>query len=128
VSTYPGKTDLLMVWVDMEIKHAKATGENEGVRALLSRKLCVGGPSGAGGGKAMGMGMGRVKVKPKVARLLFKKWLDWEEKYGDESGVDKVKQMAAEFAGEVKRAKEKEDGAERVIGERRKYLIQETVE
>lgn len=126
-----------MVWVDMEIKHAKATGENEGVRALLSRRLCVGGPSGSsgarGGGKATGGGgeaVGRVKVKPKVAKVLFKKWLDWEEKYGDKKGIDNVKKMAAEFTEELKRAKEKEGGGGGGVrvDESRKYLIQETVE
>lgn len=127
MSTYPGKTDLLMVWVDMEIKHAKAAGEREGVRALLSRRLCVG---GLGGGKAMGTGegVGRVKVKPKVAKVLFKKWLDWEEKYGDKSGINKVKQMAADFTEEVKRAKAKEGSGGVRVDESRKYLIQKAVE
>ena len=124
MSTYPGKTDLLMVWVDMEIKHAKAVGEKEGVRALLSRKLCVGGGS-SGAGRGTAIGMERVKVKPKVAKVLFKKWLDWEEKFGGGSGTDKVKQMAAEFAEELRRAKEKEEGSSQRVDEGRKHLIQE---
>ncbi|KAF8477409.1 hypothetical protein BDZ91DRAFT_774053 [Kalaharituber pfeilii] len=80
-STYPGKSDLLMVWVDMEMKLAKESGEKDEVRSLLNRKL------GRGG-----------KLKPKVAKVLFKKWLEWEEKGGDKKGAAHVQRLAKEYA------------------------------
>ena len=69
----------------MEMKNAKATGDKEGVRSLLGRRL----------GKGS-------KIKPKMAKVLFKKWLEWEEKDGEEKEVEEVKRLAAEYAEQVK--------------------------
>lgn len=88
-----------MVWVDMEMKHAKATGEKDGVRGLLERKLGKGG-----------------KIKLKVAKVLFKKWMEWEEKGGDKAAVRKVQRLAGEFAEEAKREKVDEERRKMIEG------------
>jgi len=84
-----------MVWVDMEMKLAKGNGEVSGVRGLLERKLRV----------SKGGGEGKAEVKPKVAKTLFKKWLEWEEKNGDKTGVKNVQRLAGEWAEEAKKEK-----------------------
>ena len=37
------------------------------------------------------------KLKAKKAKYFFKKWLEWEEKEGDEKSSENVKARAAEF-------------------------------
>ncbi|KAF8451798.1 hypothetical protein BGX38DRAFT_1181201, partial [Terfezia claveryi] len=106
-STYKGKSDLLIVWVDMEMKLAKGNGEVSGVRGLLERKLGV--PKGGEEGKT--------KVKPKVAKVLFKKWLEWEEKNGDKMGVKKVQRLATEWAEEAKKEKVDKDRMKMITGD-----------
>lgn len=88
-----------MVWVDMEMKLAKGNGEVSGVRGLLERKL----------GVSKGGGEGKAKVKPKVAKALFKKWLEWEVKNGDKAGAKKVQRLAEEWAEEAKKEKVDDD-------------------
>lgn len=57
-------------------------GEKERVRALFERVT--------GGGSAN-------KLKSKKAKFFFKKWLDYEDKVGDEKSREKVKAKAAEY-------------------------------
>lgn len=97
----------------MEMKYAKATGEKEGVRGLLERKL---GKTSAAPAQVEGKSkvVRAARVKPKVAKMLFKKWLEWEEKNGDKARVKKVQRLAAEWAEEAKK--------EKVDGERKKLI------
>ncbi|KAI5810984.1 hypothetical protein DFH27DRAFT_3718 [Peziza echinospora] len=99
-STYPAKTDLLMVWVDMEMKLAKESGEKKPVRDLLERKLVAGG-----------------KVKAKPAKTLFKRWLAWEEKSGDRKGIENVSRRAREFAEAAVKEKVNKDRKALIKGE-----------
>ena len=86
----------------MEMKLAKESGEKAGVRDLLARRL------GAGS-----------KVKPKVAKALFKKWLEWEERCGDKKGSENVQILARGFA---------EAAAKEKVNEERKAMIEGNAE
>lgn len=57
-------------------------GEKERVRALFERVT--------GGGPAN-------KLKSKKAKFFYKKWLDYENKVGDEKSRERVKAKAAEY-------------------------------
>ena len=74
ISSFPKRVDLFNVLLDLEIKQ----GDHEQVRALFERIF-------AG------------KVKPKQAKFFFKRWLEFEEKVGDEKSVDAVKLRAADW-------------------------------
>lgn len=74
ISSFPKRVDLFNVLLDLEIKQ----GDNEQARALFERIF-------AG------------KVKPKQAKFFFKRWLEFEEKTGDEKSVDAVKLRAADW-------------------------------
>lgn len=58
-------------------------GEKERVRALFERVT-------GGGGSAN-------KLKSKKAKFFYKKWLDYEDKFGDEKSRERVKAKAAEY-------------------------------
>lgn len=57
-------------------------GEKERARALFERVT--------GGGSAK-------KLKSKKAKFFYKKWLNYEDKVGDEKSREKVKAKAAEY-------------------------------
>lgn len=57
-------------------------GEKERVRALFERVT--------GGGSAN-------KLKSKKAKFFYKKWLDYEDKFGDEKSRERVKAKATEY-------------------------------
>jgi rRNA biogenesis protein RRP5 len=79
LDSFPRKVDLWNVYLDMEISLVKNKLEdNERVRQLFTRIFDG-------------------RIKNKQAQVLFKKWLTFEEKHGDERGVDNVKAKAAEF-------------------------------
>lgn len=76
LGTFPKRLDLWNILLDAEIR----LGEKELVRALFER-VTTGGP----------------KLKSKKAKFFFKKWLDYENKAGDEKSRDRVKAKAAEY-------------------------------
>ena len=78
LDSYPKRTDLWNVLLDLEMK----LGDKEQVRQLFERVLAR-------------------KIKPKQAKFFFKRWLAFEEKEGDERSVDNVKAKAAEFVKNV---------------------------
>lgn len=57
-------------------------GEKERVRALFERVT--------GGGSTN-------KLKSKKAKFFYKKWLDFEDKFGDEKSRERVKAKATEY-------------------------------
>ena len=82
--------------MDLEIK----TGDVEQVRRLFERVLGIRDvrKSGGGGGAVEGK-----KLKPKHARFFFKKWLEFEEKNGqNEKMVEDIKARAAEYVKSLK--------------------------
>jgi rRNA biogenesis protein RRP5 len=81
ISSFPKRVDLFNVLLDLETNQ----GEKEQVRALFERIF-------AG------------KVKAKQARFFFKRWLEFEEKEGDEKSVDAVKLRAADWVKNLKQA------------------------
>jgi len=74
LSTFSKRLDLWNVMLDLEIK----LGNKEQIRRLF--------------GRVTGS-----KLKAKKARYFFKKWLEWEEREGDEKSSENVKARAAEF-------------------------------
>ena len=86
LSTFPKRLDLWNVLVDLEIK----AGDKEQVRRIFKRVT-----SG--------------KLKPKKAKFFFKRWVDFEEREGDEKRVEGVTARAAEY---VKRLEGREEGKE----------------
>ena len=74
LSTFAKRLDLWNVILDLEIK----LGNTEQIRRLF--------------GRVTGS-----KLKPRKAKYFFKKWLEWEEKEGDERSRENVKARAAEF-------------------------------
>lgn len=71
--------------MDLEIKN----GDAEQVRRLFERVLGIQkGAVAAGTGK---------KLRAKQAKFFFKKWLDFEEKGGNEKMVEEIKAKAADY-------------------------------
>ncbi|KAL4768255.1 hypothetical protein BDW60DRAFT_132153 [Aspergillus nidulans var. acristatus] len=89
LSSFPKRVDLWNVLLDLEIKN----GDVEQVRRLFERVLGIKDLK-KGGSLAIEEGK---KLKPKQARFFFKKWLDFEEKKGDEKTVEETKAKAAEY-------------------------------
>ncbi|GAA5941768.1 Rrp5p [Sporobolomyces koalae] len=83
MDSYPKRLDLWFIYIDMEIKQRNI----EGVRALFERVL-------AG------------RLSSKKGKSVFKKWLTFEKEFGDEAGVETVKERAIEFV------QSREDGGE----------------
>lgn len=81
ISSFPKRVDLFNVLLDLEINQ----GDKEQVRALFKRIF-------AG------------KVKAKQARFFFKRWLEFEQKEGDEKSVDAIKLRAADWVQNLKQA------------------------
>lgn len=79
LGTFPKRYDLWNVFLDAEIR----LGEKERVRALFERVT--------GGGSSAS------KLKSKKAKFFYKKWLDYEDKAGDEKSRERVKAKAAEY-------------------------------
>ncbi|GAA5841896.1 hypothetical protein JCM11251_005414 [Rhodosporidiobolus azoricus] len=74
VDSYPKRLDLWFVYVDMEIKQRNVAG----VRALFDRILAQ-------------------RLSSKKGKSVFKKWLSFEKDFGDDKGVEQVKQRAVAF-------------------------------
>ena len=87
LSTFPKRLDLWNVLIDLETK----AGDKEQVRRLFKRVT-----TGA-------------RLKPKKAKFFFKRWVDFEEREGDEKRVEGVTARAAEY---VKRWEERLEGKE----------------
>ena len=74
LGTWPKRLDLWIVLADAEIR----IGEKQRVRDVFERAL-------------------KVKTKPRNAKFLFKKWIAWEDKVGDQKSQDVVKAKAREY-------------------------------
>jgi rRNA biogenesis protein RRP5 len=88
LSSFPKRVDIWNVLVDLEIKN----GDAEQVRRLFERVLGI--RDAKKGGMVIEDGK---KLRPKQARFFFKKWLDFEEKDGNEKMVEEIKAKAAEY-------------------------------
>ena len=77
VSSFPNRSDLWGVYLDMEIKYY--SGQREDLRNLFDRILALD------------------SIKMKVAKNTFKKLLKFEEQYGGKGRAQAVKRRAAEF-------------------------------
>ncbi|KAL2819118.1 hypothetical protein BJX63DRAFT_28163 [Aspergillus granulosus] len=88
LSSFPKRVDIWNILMDLEIKN----GDAEQVRRLFERVLGIRDPKK--GGMAVESGK---KLRPKQARFFFKKWLDFEEKEGNEKMVEEIKARAAEY-------------------------------
>ncbi|GAA6020638.1 hypothetical protein JCM10207_007806 [Rhodosporidiobolus poonsookiae] len=86
VDSYPKRLDLWFVYVDMETKQRNVAG----VRALFDRILAQ-------------------RLSSKKGKSVFKKWLSFEKDFGDDEGVDNVKERAVAF---VQSRQQDEDGEE----------------
>ncbi|KAL2862761.1 putative rRNA biogenesis protein RRP5 [Aspergillus lucknowensis] len=89
LSSFPKRADLWNVLVDLEIKN----GDSEQVRRLFERVLGLR-DAKKGGGMVIDSGK---KLRPKQARFFFKKWLDFEEKGGNEKMIEEIKAKAADY-------------------------------
>ncbi|KAL4871045.1 hypothetical protein BDV12DRAFT_164650 [Aspergillus spectabilis] len=89
LSSFPKRIDLWNILLDLEIKN----GDTEQVRRLFERVLGI---RDAKKGAGLVIEDGK-KLKPKQARFFFKKWLEFEEKAGDEKMVEQIKAKAAEY-------------------------------
>lgn len=70
----PRRTDLWSVYLDQEVAH----GDQNRARALYER--CI-----------------HLTLPPKKMKFLFKKYLEYEKKHGDEAHVESVKKKAMEY-------------------------------
>mmetsp|Transcript_30854 Transcript_30854/g.37394 ORF Transcript_30854/g.37394 Transcript_30854/m.37394 type:complete len:209 (+) Transcript_30854:3-629(+) len=73
--SYPNRVDLWSVYIDQEVKH----GAQERARALFERAITL-------------------TLSPARMKSVFKKYLEFEQKHGDEDTVDEVRQKAMEYA------------------------------
>ena len=85
LAQWPKRLDLWNVLLDLEIKQ----GDQGVIRRLFERV------TGSG-----------LKLKPRKARFFYKRWLEYEEKSGDEKSQERVKALAAEYV----RGQSKGDG------------------
>ncbi|XP_064630324.1 protein RRP5 homolog [Lineus longissimus] len=74
LSNYPKRTDLWSVYIDMLTKK----GDTDAVRAVFERVI-------------------NLSVSAKRMKFFFKKYLDFEKKFGTEESVAEVKQKALEY-------------------------------
>lgn len=79
LSKWPKRLDLWNVLLDLEMKQGEGEEQRGRVRSVFERVT-------------------RGKLNSRKARWIFKRWLEYEEKEGDEKGQEKVKAKAAEFA------------------------------
>lgn len=70
----PKRTDLWSVYLDQEVSH----GTQQRARALFER--CI-----------------HLTLPPKKMKFMFKKYLEYEKKYGDDDSVEEVKKKAMEY-------------------------------
>ncbi|KAK9471978.1 uncharacterized protein V1510DRAFT_418923 [Dipodascopsis tothii] len=77
VSSFPRRIDIWNVFIDIEAKN----GQHDAVRALYERVLTT-------------------KLSAKQAKFLFKKWLAYEQKHGNEGTVATVKEKAADYVAQ----------------------------
>ena len=76
LKSYPKRTDIMSVYIDAEIKHGDG---KESVRALFERATRS------------------EHLSARQAKFLFKRYLEYERKEGDEAGVEHVKACAMEW-------------------------------
>ena len=81
LDSFPKRVDLWNVLLDLELK----SGGKDQVRGLFERIFST-------------------KIKNKQAKYFFKRWLEFEEKEGDERSVDQVKARAADFVRQAGKA------------------------
>ncbi|XP_051002694.1 protein RRP5 homolog [Acomys russatus] len=74
LSTYPKRTDVWSVYIDMLIKH----GSQKEVRDIFERVI-------------------HLSLAPKRMKFFFKRYLDYEKQYGTEKDVQAVKVKALEY-------------------------------
>ncbi|XP_072335851.1 protein RRP5 homolog isoform X2 [Scyliorhinus torazame] len=74
LSSYPKRTDLWSVYIDMMVKH----GDQEQIRHLFERVV-------------------HLKLAPKKMKFFFKRYLEYEKKHGSEESVQAVKEKALEY-------------------------------
>lgn len=86
LSTFPKRYDL---W-DIFIAHEMAKGEMDNARALYER-------------------LTQQKMKGNKAKAVFKRWLEFEEKHGNQKSVENVKAKATEYVEKLKNSEENED-------------------
>ncbi|XP_062503604.1 protein RRP5 homolog isoform X2 [Corticium candelabrum] len=74
LSNYPKRVDLWSVYIDMALR----VGEPQEVRDLLERVICL-------------------TLSTKKMKFFFKRYLEFEQKHGDEDSVTAVKQKAIDY-------------------------------
>uniref|UniRef100_A0A1I7ZTV1 S1 motif domain-containing protein n=1 Tax=Steinernema glaseri TaxID=37863 RepID=A0A1I7ZTV1_9BILA len=82
LNTYPKRTDVWSVYIDMVVKHAKADAEP---RKLFERVTSC------------------KKLPSSKVRVFFQKWLQFEELKGDAETQEKVREQALEYAHTVRK-------------------------
>lgn len=85
IETYSKRMDLWTVFLDMELKYGNE-GDGEQVRELFRRATR------------------KEQCKPKQAKWLFKKWIDFEKKSGDQKAVASVTEKARKWVEEREKA------------------------
>ncbi|XP_006815336.1 protein RRP5 homolog [Saccoglossus kowalevskii] len=74
LSNYPKRTDIWSIYIDMVIKQ----GHIDAIRQLFERVI-------------------HLNLSPKRMKFFFKRYLEFEKKYGEESTVENVKQKAMHY-------------------------------
>ena len=98
LTQWPKRLDLWNVLLDMEIGLDPHNGSGR-IRNIFERITTS---QGTETGTETKTGEVKPKLKPKQAKHFFKRWLDYEEKYGDERNRDRVKALAAEYVNASK--------------------------
>ena len=91
LATWPKRLDLWNVLLDKEMEQDKDDEKHNRVRRVFER-------------------MTKGKLKVKQAKWVFKRWLEYEEKEGDERSQERVKAKAAEFVKRMEREKAERSG------------------
>ncbi|CAN0007892.1 unnamed protein product [Lampetra fluviatilis] len=77
LSSYPKRTDIWSIYIDMLAKHGTA----QQIRAVFERVV-------------------HMNFSPKRMKFFFKRYLDYERKHGDAASVQRVRQKALEYVEE----------------------------
>ncbi|XP_023571395.1 protein RRP5 homolog isoform X2 [Octodon degus] len=86
LSTYPKRTDVWSVYIDLTIKH----GSQKEVRDIFERVI-------------------HLSLAPKKMKFFFKRYLDYEKQHGAEKDVLAVKAKALEYVEEARSSVREED-------------------
>ena len=95
VTNYPKRMDIWSIYMDMEVKHGGGKKNETQTRHLFER--CLGQPE--------------IQNKPKKMKLVFRKYLEFENAMGNTARVDQLRDRVEKYIEETFKAEKDESDA-----------------